>query len=129
MADATPETGIACPLRPGARGGIATAQGADAIRQSVLTILATHPGERLMRPTFGCPLQSLVFEPNNSATASLARFYVVDALKRWEPRIAIDDVSVVNENSKDGSSLRIELRYHPLTDGQEQTLAFQLPLG
>ena len=129
MADPTPNTGFAFPLGVDARGGIADAHGAEAIRQSVLTILATHPGERLMRPTFGCPLRSLVFAPNNGATASLARFYVQDALKRWEPRIALDMVNVVNQDTADGPSLLIELSYHLLTSGQAQALAFQLPLA
>jgi phage baseplate assembly protein W len=129
MADPTPNTGFAFPLRVDARGGIADARGGDAIRQSVLTILATHPGERLMRPTFGCPLRSLVFEPNNGATASLARFYVQDALTRWEPRIAIDDITVFNQDTADGPSLQIELSYHLLAGGHAQALAFQLPLA
>src|SRR5262249_2856811 len=96
MPGPTPNTGFAFPFHVDSQGGIAAPPGADAVRLAVLTILGTHPGERLMRPQFGCPLRSLVFAPNNAATASLARFYVEDALKRWEPRIVLDDVSVMN---------------------------------
>jgi phage baseplate assembly protein W len=128
MPESKPNTGFAVPLRVDGRGGIDEAREADAVRQAVLTILATHPGERLMRPTFGCPLRSLVFAPNTGATASLARFYVLDALKRWEPRIAVEDVKVTNQETVDGPCLLIELSYYLLTSGQAQGLAFQLPL-
>ena len=128
-----PNTGFAWPLGVDATGGVATAGGADAGRLAVLTLLGTHPGERLMRPTFGCPLRSLVFAPNNAATASLARFYVEDALTRWEPRIALDGVTVVNDTrvdgEADGPSLRVEVRYRVKATGQAGAVTFQVPLA
>jgi phage baseplate assembly protein W len=71
------------------RGTIAMAEGGDAVRQSVLLLISTIPGERIMRPDYGCDLHRLVFAPNDDTTAGLAIFYVRRAIERWEPRVEI----------------------------------------
>jgi phage baseplate assembly protein W len=71
------------------RGTIAMAEGSDAVRQSLLLLISTIPGERIMRPEYGCELHRLVFAPNDDTTAGLAIFYVRRAIERWEPRIEI----------------------------------------
>ena len=67
-------------------GVIETVAGDDAVRQSLLLLLATSPGERVMRPDYGCELERLVFGPNDETTAGLAIHYVRQAIERWEPR-------------------------------------------
>jgi phage baseplate assembly protein W len=64
------------------------------LQQSILVILSTSPGQRVMRPTFGCRLQELVFQPNNNHTIAQVRRYVEEALGMWEPRINVKDVNV-----------------------------------
>jgi phage baseplate assembly protein W len=64
------------------------------IRQSIRLILETEPGERVMRPDFGCPLRHLLFEPINTNTMGLIKHLVEQALVEWEPRIDVRDVSV-----------------------------------
>jgi uncharacterized protein len=102
-------SGVNSPLGVDKTGGIALAAGVRKVEQSILTILGTQFGERLMRPTFGCNLRSLVFSPNNLATANLARFYVQDGLAQWEPRI--DVLDVVAENDNVNGSLLISIHY------------------
>ena len=58
--------GWSFPPEIGAQGGIALTNERSELRQSVEIILSTSPGQRVMRPTFGCRLQELVFAPNNS---------------------------------------------------------------
>ena len=53
-------------------GGISMSELDESIRQSMLIILGTAPGERVMRPNFGCNIHDLVYAPNNLNTASLA---------------------------------------------------------
>jgi len=101
--------GFSSPLQINTRGGIKAAQHAENIRQSILIILGTQHGERLMRPQFGCKLKSLAFAPNNTGTANLARFYVEEALKTWEPRIQVDEVAVNNDNIN--AKLLINIKY------------------
>jgi uncharacterized protein len=70
-------------------GGVAMIEGDRVVRQAIMMLLSTTPGERVMRPDYGCPLNRLVFEPNDATTAGLAIHYVRQALIRWEPRIEI----------------------------------------
>lgn len=80
--------------RIGISGGFEETSGVRKIEDSIRIILGTQYGERVMRPAFGCNLKSLVFAPNNEATANLARHYVAEGLARWEPRIEVLDVLV-----------------------------------
>jgi len=64
-------------------------EGIQSIRQAIIILLATEPGERVMRPDYGCDLNRLVFSPNDDTTAGLAIYYVRSSIERWEPRIEI----------------------------------------
>jgi phage baseplate assembly protein W len=76
-------------LRISPKGGIDMVDEERSVRQSILLLMSTRPGERVMRPEYGCDLQQLVFSPNDDTTAGLAVHYVRQALERWEPRIDI----------------------------------------
>jgi len=69
------------------RRGIAMSTFEENIEESILIILGTALGERVMRPDFGCAIHDLVFAPNNSNTHGLIIYYVTEALNKWEPRI------------------------------------------
>ena len=101
--------GWAFPIRLDQQGDIALAGGEDDIRQAILIILGTAPGERVMRPDFGAGLQALVFEPLNTATKALVKHRVEEALLVWEPRIDSLEVNVTDERAL--GRLLIELRY------------------
>jgi phage baseplate assembly protein W len=70
-------------------GQLATVDGDEAVRQAILLLLTTRPGERVMRPRYGSLLHRLVFAPNDATTAGLAIHYVRQALARWEPRVEV----------------------------------------
>ena len=76
-------------LHVSGRGAIEMVAGNDAVRQAIFLLLSTTPGERVMRPDYGCYLNRLVFSPNDDTTAGLAIYYVRRALDQWEPRIDI----------------------------------------
>jgi uncharacterized protein len=80
------------------------------IRQAIYIIIFTAPGERVMRPDFGCQIHELVFAPANSETAALAERYVREALVRWEPRIDLQEVKCTPGNTERGE-LMIEVSY------------------
>ncbi|GLY29478.1 GPW/gp25 family protein [Kineosporia sp. NBRC 101731] len=94
--------GIAWPLRVDHTGVIALDGGPADLESSVRTVLLTAPGERLMRPEFGCRIHELVFEPVNPNTIGLMRHAVREALTRWEPRITVDEVDVVPDPESAG---------------------------
>lgn len=70
-------------------GGIDTVADDEAIRQSLMLLISTRPGERVMRPEYGCDLSRLVFSPNDDTTAGLAIHFVRQAVERWEPRVEV----------------------------------------
>jgi len=113
------------------RGGVAMAEDGQAVRQSILLLLATRPGERLMRPDYGCNLHRLVFAPNDASTAGLAIHYVGEALRRWEPRILIQrlDAGADLFASGDGTILDILLDYRIRRTGREEHLALAYGLS
>jgi uncharacterized protein len=82
----------------------------DHVRQSILLIMQTAKGERVMRPDFGAGLQTLVFSPITAATAALIQHEVSDALTRFEPRIDVLDVQVTADPNQSGLLL-IDLQY------------------
>lgn len=84
--------GWSFPVTVDGRGRIAMAGSDDSIRQSIRSILATAPGERVMRPDFGCAVADLVFAVNDEATAAEVSAAVREALAIWEPRIDVIDV-------------------------------------
>lgn len=89
--------------------GFAMVDGRDSIRQALFLLLSTAPGERVMRPTFGCDLHRLVFLPNDDTTAGLAMHYVRQAVERWEARVEVLRVDAgrrrANANASAGRQL------------------------
>lgn len=67
------------------------------IQQSIMIILGTNPGERVMRPDFGAGLNQFVFEPVTAATMSAISNRVQEALIDWEPRITVLQVNVTTD--------------------------------
>ena len=83
--------GLAWPVELDERGALALATGVGNIEASMVAIMATTPGERVMRPDFGCRLwQHLGDPPDVDAVADAVR----EALVLWEPRVNVEDVVV-----------------------------------
>ena len=91
-------------------GGLAMVAGDAAVRQAILLLLSTRPGERVMRPLYGCELHRILFWPNDNTTAGLAIHYVRQAVERWEPRVQILRVDA-DRNAMDATRLDIRLEY------------------
>jgi len=85
-----------------ARGGIALVEGGDEIDASIRLILSTAPGERVMRPDFGCEIWDLLFAPLEPNTFGTMDYAVRRALIQWEPRIDLLDVVVEPSAEEDG---------------------------
>lgn len=102
---------------------IALSEGEDSIRESIMIILGTTKGERVMRPDFGCGIWELVFAPNNTSTATLVTFYIKEALLKWEPRIEVLDVSVTPDE-EEGNKLIINVEYRVKTTNTKGNLVY-----
>jgi uncharacterized protein len=85
-------SGIAFPLQVDRRGGIALAHDETDVDQAIHLILATAPGERPMRPEFGCGVHDFVFDTIDAGTVGRMEEAIRSALSRWEPRIEVRSV-------------------------------------
>ena len=102
--------------------GLPYEEGAEKVRQSIWLILDTEPGERVMRPTFGCGLRRYLMKPNSAATRDLLRDDVARALATWEPRIDVASVSV--DEGDDPALVLITVRYTHVRDGRPGNLVY-----
>ena len=125
-------TGLPPGLALTPRHSIAMVQADAAVRQALLLLLSTRPGERVMRPEYGCDLSPLIFAPKDDTTAGLAMHFVRRAVERWEPRVQIVRLDARGGNGGgDGEQpglLRIELEYRVRITGHVDQLSLPLRL-
>jgi uncharacterized protein len=115
--------GWAFPIRTDATGQIALVSHEQEIEESMRLILGTAPGERPMRPEFGCRIQDFVFASADASTAGLIAAEVRASLRRWEPRIDVRDVSV-SFDTDDPSTLYIDIGYAIGNSNDPRNLVF-----
>lgn len=115
--------GLAFPLRTSATGAIAMVDGHATIEEAIHLIVATAPGERPMRPEFGCRIHDHLFAPINQATIGTIAFEVERAIARWDPRVDVETVDVHVDDEVDGL-VYIEVTYRVKQDNDERNLVF-----
>lgn len=106
-------------------GGVASARGADKLKENIIHILLTGPGERVMRRDYGAGLRQLVHDPNNEALRAIVQHQIAKAVGRWEPRVAVDQVRVAVV----GAALVAEIIYVVRRTRQFQSLSVPIGLG
>ncbi|CAL9499428.1 hypothetical protein SUDANB171_03393 [Streptomyces sp. enrichment culture] len=122
MAEQFVGSGWSFPLRISPTGGIALVSGEQEVEESIRLVLATAPGERPMRPEFGCAIHDMVFAPVNEQTAGRIQHEVHTSLDRWEPRIDVHEVEVTA--GTDRSVLYIDIRYAVRGTNNPRNLVF-----
>jgi phage baseplate assembly protein W len=103
-------SGIAFPLRLDARGTVELVRGYEDVEEAIGLILATAPGERPMRPEFGCGIHNHIFGGLDAASLNEMELAIRVALDRWEPRIDVAGVQF-NLERADAGELQIEITY------------------
>ncbi len=117
---------LSFPVQPDARGRAAGVARGRHIREMIEQVLFTAPGERPMRPDFGCGLRELLFQPASDALAAATQQMVQGALMRWlEDWVSIQRVSV----AVDDAALVVTVVYAPRGTGQTQAETFRMPAG
>ena len=114
-------TGLAFPLGVDDRGRIALAREEIDVEQAIRIVLSTAPGERAMRPEFGCAVHDCVFERIDADTLARIDQAVRVALDRWEPRIDLEDIGF--ETRREGELL-VQLRYRLRATNDMRNLVF-----
>ncbi len=117
--------GLSFPLQVDPRGGLALAKGESDIAQSIKIILSTAPGERVMRPEFGCRVHELIFAPRNATTEGLLIYYVQQALGRWEPRIEVTEVAVRSDGQdQHAGTWLVDIKYRIKATHDDRSIVY-----
>ena len=103
-------TGLAFPLGVDRRGGLALARDEDDVEQAISIILSTAPGERPMRPEFGCGVHDYVFDVVDAGTLGRMEEQIRTALERWEPRIDVLGIDFEHDPADGPLAITIEYR-------------------
>jgi uncharacterized protein len=107
----------------GQAGRVLMAEDERSISQAIWIILATAPGERMMRPDFGCGIHDLVFAVNDITTRTRVAEEVRHALILWEPRISVLDVNIETKG-RAGEMLLINISYRVRTTNNLFNMVF-----
>jgi phage baseplate assembly protein W len=110
-----------------ASGRVHMVDGVASVRQAIMLLLSTSPGERVMRPSYGCDLYRLAFAVNDDTTAGLAIHYVRTAIQTWEPRVDLLRVDA-NRNPLDAGRLDISVTYRVRKVLRTEQLTFPISL-
>ena len=98
-------------------------RGVEAVKQSVVNILLTAPGERPFNPYFGGNLYQYLFENFDDVTAAAIESTIINTLRNFEPRVRVIDVQVDNLDYR--NALRITLEFRVITpEVQEASVEF-----
>ncbi|MFE9566804.1 GPW/gp25 family protein [Streptomyces sp. NPDC006487] len=115
--------GWAFPMGVGATGGIALVRGETELEQAMKMILSTYPGERPMRPGFGCRLRDYVFRDTGYQTMAMLAEEVRTSLISWEPRVDVEGVRATSDPD-DPSLVYIDVMYHVKATNDRRNLVF-----
>ncbi len=124
MARAPTYKGIAFPFKKGTQSFPETSTDNDLVKQSIIQIVLTGLGERVMRPEFGSKVYAFIFENNDLVLQETIKAEVMSAVGRFEPRAIVRDVGV----SRDDSILEITVSYVVIATRQEQTAVIGIPI-
>ncbi|MCG8326446.1 MAG: GPW/gp25 family protein [Chitinophagales bacterium] len=95
------------------------------IEESLTILLNTRPGERVMRPDYGCGLQDLMFEPLNESLITYIKDLISKAILFYEPRVQLRNIDIVSDpaNIQEGKVL-IELDFVVRTTNSRYNYVF-----
>jgi hypothetical protein len=116
-------TGISFPLRVDRLGRLAVSSGDSDVEEAIDIILGTAPGERPMRPEFGCGIHNYIFDSIDAYTLGKVEYEIRSALDRWEPRIEVLDVEPDLTRIDDGA-LMIEITYKLVATNDLRNLVY-----
>ncbi len=93
------------------------------IREAILIILSTTPGERVMRPEFGCGIHEYVFSVINSSNLLMIEDEIKTALTLYEPRISIEEIKA-KPDASEGGKLLVHIEYTVLSSNSRFNMVY-----
>lgn len=111
--------GLSYPIVEGALGYMPVSKGIDVLKSDIIQLLMTNPGERVMMPSFGCPLRKYLFSKNDSITFNDIKAAIIQAINTWDPRILLKNLTIDNA----GDLYRAGLLTSVLNSSSEEDIA------
>jgi phage baseplate assembly protein W len=115
--------GISWPMGVDHTGSLRMSEGPADLDRSIRVVIATAPGERVMRPEFGCRVWDMLFEPVTANLLGQMAQAVRDALAQWEPRASIEDVNV-RQDDDDHALVHIDVQYVVKSTNDKRNLVY-----
>ena len=115
-------SGWAFPAAINRTGSVRLVSGPEELDAAIRMILSTVPGERVMRPDFGCAMWEMLFAPLTAGTLGLIEQSVREALERWEPRIRLETVLATAEQGT--GTVHITIGYRVRSTNDVRNLVF-----
>ena len=107
--------GVTLPLQKGANGYFETTTDvATQLRSNLTNLLLTKKGQRMMQPTFGCDIHSVIFEPQTDNNVSNVKASIESAIRDWMPFIAVDSVKITRDT--DHNRMLVRMVFHLITN-------------
>ncbi|MFN2599491.1 MAG: GPW/gp25 family protein [Pyrinomonadaceae bacterium] len=119
--------GMSFPPRVGADGRVSWSEGEENVRESIRVILLTEQRERLRLPTFGGSLARYLFEPNTVTTRQLIKDRITKELAQWEPRVAVENVSV-EADADDPQAAVATINYRLVATNKKEAVSLTVSL-
>ncbi|MGP2471593.1 GPW/gp25 family protein [Yersinia sp. 2540 StPb PI] len=108
--------------------GVAMAEGAEDVRQSLQILFSTEPGERLMREDYGCGLNDYMFENIRNELIAEIETRIQDSVLRYEPRADMTDIQVSQAPNR-SNTLQVRVAYRLRGSEINQQIQGALALG
>ncbi len=115
--------GWAFPVKTSQIGKIAVSESEESIKESIIIILGTSKGERVMRSDFGCDIRSYAFATLDTASLAMMERSIREALALWEPRIEVQKVDISTQDANEGK-LTIDISYEVKTTNNRYNLVY-----
>jgi phage baseplate assembly protein W len=119
--------GISFPPRVGADGRTVWSEGEENVREAIRIVLLTERRERLRLPAFGGSLSLYLFEPNTVTTRQLIRDRITKELAQWEPRVAVEDVTVEADDA-DPQAAVATIKYRLVATRKQESVSLNVLL-
>ena len=116
-------TGWAHPVQVDLNGRIVHADERDGIDRSIVLILGTAKGERIMRPEFGSDLHDFAFKPLSPVNLQRMATAVKSALTTWEPRIRVRHIEA-RQSTQDYTTVLISIDYEVRRSNVSRNLVY-----
>jgi phage baseplate assembly protein W len=114
---------LAFPFRIGVDGRTAApASDSDHVRDELLQLLLTNPGERPFVVEFGGGVRKLVFEPTSDVLRAVTKARITQALSRWlGTRLTVERLEVEFR----GERIEVEISFRPAGSTDSRPVKFQ----